>query len=268
MRCGLWLWTFLLLALPCLVWAADSTDKPTEEPVTSSPSPASEEADVRVELIARQFTTLSAEIAARIVKLPFREGDWFAKGDLLVELYCGIQLAKLNRAKAVLSAESAKAKVLGRLDQLNVTSKMEIVTAKAEEEKAQAEMVIIQTEIEGCRISAPFAGQLVTLPVREHQYVKSGEALVEILDPRVLELAFNMPSRWLQRLHKQDRLLVRIDETGKSYPARILTFGARIDAISQHVKVTGEIIGQFPELSPGMSGRILSGMRQQPAAKP
>lgn len=243
----------LLFVLPGWVWAGEIAGK------SSALSPKLEEMEIRAELLARQSTTLSGEMAARILKCPFREGDSFAKGDLLIGFRCDIQQAKLSRAKAVLLAESSKANILGRLDTLNVTSKLELAVAKAEEEKARADLAIIRAEVEMCQIEAPFAGQVVTLSVHEHQYVKPGDPLMEIHAAQPLELAFNMPSRWLQRVHKQDRFLVRIDETSKSYPAKIISFGARIDAVSQHVKVIGEIIGNFQELSPGMSGRVTLG---------
>lgn len=266
---------FLLLVLPRYALTEEGQGKPAEAPVTSSgpmEAPvargAVEDTEVRVELIARRVTTLSSELAARVEKAPLLEGESFAEGDLLVALHCRLPQARLDRAKAVLAAEVAKAGVYGRLDKLKVTSTIEMVTAKAEEEKARAELAVVQTEVDSCRIVAPFAGQIVSLAVRQHQYVKPGEALMEILDPRELEVAFNMPSKWLQCLRKQDRLMVRIDETNKSYPAKIISFGAKIDAVSQHVKVIGEIIGSFPELSPGMSGRIVSGLRQQLSPKP
>ncbi|MBF0178504.1 MAG: efflux RND transporter periplasmic adaptor subunit [Magnetococcales bacterium] len=246
----------LLALLPGLAWGEES----------SGAAPV-EEMEVRAELVARHFTTLSSEMAARILRIPFREGDAFAKGDLLVSLNCEILQARLNRAKAALQAESAKAKVQERLDNLNVTSRMEMVVAKAEEEKAQAEVAIIRAEIGGCQVLAPFAGRVVTLNAREHQYVKPGEALLEIHDPRTLELLFNIPSRWLQRLAARERFLVRIDETGKSYPAAIRAIGARIDAVGQQVKINGEILGVFPELTPGMSGRVTLG-GGRPAATP
>ena len=49
---------------------------------------------------------------------------------------------------------------------------------------------------------------------------------------------------------------VRIDETGMSYPAKITRVGARIDPVSQSVKVAAVIDGQFADLIAGMSGRI------------
>lgn len=217
---------------------------------------SAETTEIRGELFARQFTTLSSEIAARILKIPFREGDTFKQQNTLVTFDCAVQQAKLVRAKAILKAERSKAKVLGKLDKLNVTSKLELTTALAEEAKAKAELAIINAEIRQCWVIAPFSGQVVTQTVQEHQYVKAGQTLLEIHNPHKLELRFNIPSHWLQNFKLGHNFLVRIHETSRSYPAKITGFGARIDAVNQVVKVASEISGYFPELKPGMSGRV------------
>ncbi|MEY3202384.1 MAG: hypothetical protein RIR70_1934 [Pseudomonadota bacterium] len=53
------------------------------------------------------------------------------------------------------------------------------------------------------------------------------------------------------------RFEVKIDETGKSYPAHITRIGARIDPVSQSVKIVAAIDNKYPELIAGMSGQVL-----------
>lgn len=245
------LWVLLSLFAPIRLLMA-------EEPLPAPPDNMSgAEPALRAELLAKQFTTLSSEIGARIIQLPFREGAWFKKGDTLGLFDCTVQQAKLLRAQAIMQAETEKAEMLARLDKLNVTSKLELTTAKAEAAKAQAELSIIRAELKSCQLIAPFPGQIVRLAVQEHQYVKPGQVVLDIHNPTQLELVVNLPSRWMQRYSLNDRFLLRVDETGKSYPAKILSFGARMDAVNQLVKMTGEIVGAFPELMPGMSGQVI-----------
>ncbi|OAN50677.1 hypothetical protein A6A04_17785 [Paramagnetospirillum marisnigri] len=66
-----------------------------------------------------------------------------------------------------------------------------------------------------------------------------------------------VPSKWLVWLKPGHAFQVAIDETGKIYPVKMVRIGARIDPISQSVKVTGAIGGHFPELFAGMSGKVL-----------
>ena len=49
---------------------------------------------------------------------------------------------------------------------------------------------------------------------------------------------------------------MKIDETGLTYPAKITRLGARIDPVSQSLKVAAVIDGRFAELIAGMSGRV------------
>jgi multidrug efflux pump subunit AcrA (membrane-fusion protein) len=92
--------------------------------------------------------------------------------------------------------------------------------------------------------------------VREQQYVQPGQALLDILDDTSLELEFLVPSSWLRWLKPGQALRVTIDETRKTYPARFTRIAARVDPVSQSIKVAATIDGTFPELIAGMSGRV------------
>ena len=108
-----------------------------------------------------------------------------------------------------------------------------------------------------CSVTAPFDGRVVEQKVRGQQYVQPGQSLLDILDDSVLELDFVVPSKWLVWLKPGVAFQVAIDETARSYPVKLTRIGARIDPVSQTVKVAGAIGGHFPELSAGMSGRVL-----------
>ena len=61
-------------------------------------------------------------------------------------------------------------------------------------------------------------------------------------------------SPWLTEGYKFE---IKLDETGKSYPAKITRVNGKIDPISQTIKVAAVIDGEFKEISPGMSGVLI-----------
>ena len=65
-----------------------------------------------------------------------------------------------------------------------------------------------------------------------------------------------MPSAWLRWLKTGFAFSVAVDETGKTYPATVVRTGARVDPVSQSIKVIGRITENAPELIPGMSGPV------------
>lgn len=212
--------------------------------------------EIRAQLLPRQFTVIAAEIGAKINRLPVAEGGAFKVGQLLVGFDCSVQQAQLQKARAEHGAAEHTLNANKRLLELNSIGQLEVDLARSALSKAAAEVAAQQAVLSKCAIQAPFAGRLAEQKVREQQYVQPGQPLLDILDDSVLELEFLVPSGWLTWLKPGVRFEVEIDETGKTYPAKFIRIGARVDPVSQSVKVAAAIDGRFPELITGMSGRV------------
>jgi RND family efflux transporter MFP subunit len=144
-----------------------------------------------------------------------------------------------------------------RLHELNATGRQELEQAEGEVAKQRAEVAQMQVLLSKCTIAAPFSGRVAEQKVREQQYVQAGQAMLEIIDDSVLEVEFIMPSRWLAQVRAGAPVQIAVDETGRTYPARVQRVGARVDPVSQSVKVVAAIDGRPGELMAGMSGRLV-----------
>jgi len=213
--------------------------------------------EIRAQLSPRDFTTLAAEIGAKVERITVREGEHFTKGQMLISFDCSVNRAQLDEARAAQSAADKTVSVNQRLLELQTVGKLETELSVAESQKARAKVSAMSAMVTKCSVSAPFDGRVVEQKVRQQQFVQPGQALLDILDDSVLELDFVVPSKWLVWLKPGHLFQVAIDETGKSYPVKLTRVGARIDPVSQSVRVVGAIGGRFPELTAGMSGRVL-----------
>jgi membrane fusion protein (multidrug efflux system) len=209
---------------------------------------------IRVQLTPFQQTTLSSEIAANISKLPLREGETFRQGQPLVEFDCSLLTAQLSKAEALAEAARQALKVSERLVELNSISSLEVDQARAKVKETAAEEEAMRVNVSKCSLKAPYDGRIAKLQVDAYQYVTPGKPLMDIIETKRLEVRLIVPSRWLSWLKPGNRFTVRIEELGRSYPARVLRLGARIDPLSQTVPLTAEIVGSHAELLPGMSG--------------
>lgn len=218
--------------------------------------PGLDRQEIRAQLSPRRYTTIAAEVGAKISRIAVAEGARFRAGQLLVALDCSMQQAQLQKAKAVLAAAEQTFKANSRLEELRSIGKVELQVSQAEVAKAKADVAASAVILSKCTITAPFAGRVAEQKAREQQYAQPGQPLLDILDDSVLELEFIVPSRWLVWLKPGHAFQVAIDETGKSYPARVQRIGARVDPVSQSVKLSATIAGKFPELIAGMSGRV------------
>ena len=216
-----------------------------------------ERQDMRAQLMPRRYTTLGAEIGAKVNRLGFREGERFREGDRLIEFDCSIQVAQHDRALAQQFAAKNVLTGSQRLAELKAIGGVELRNAEAEVQKAGAEVAFSKATLEKCVVLAPFPGRVAEQKVREQQFVQPGQLLLDILDDSALELEFIAPTRWLAWLKPGYAFRVRVEDTGKTYPARVQRVGARADPVSQTVKAVAVIDGQFAELLAGMSGRVM-----------
>lgn len=239
-----------LLAAACAVIVA-------HPPAMAAPQGDSLERNaLRAQLVPVHQTTLAAGIAERIDRLAVREGEPFAKGDLLVGFDCSVQQAQMKKAQATLDGAAATHRANLRLADLNAIGEVELAVGAAEVAKAEADIGYLKAVLAKCSIHAPFSGRVGETHARAKQFVGLGEPIVEIFDDRTLELEFIVPSRWLAWMTPGFAFFVDMDDTGRRYPARLTRTAARVDPLSRSIKVMATIDGEHPELLAGMSGRV------------
>jgi RND family efflux transporter MFP subunit len=245
-----------LITCATIAQAAAPSAPPAKADTYPITRPALEKQEIRAQLAPRRYTTIAAEVGAKISRITVAEGGSFRAGQTLVVLDCSLQQAQLQKTKAALSAAEHTFSANKRLEELHSIGKVELDVSEAEVAKTRAEVASNAAVISKCAVPAPFSGRVAEQKVREQQYVQPGQALLEILDDSVLELEFIVPSRWLVWLKPGYGFQVRIDETNKVYPAKVQRIGARVDPVSQSVKLSAAIDGKFAELIAGMSGRV------------
>lgn len=213
--------------------------------------------EIRAQLTARDYTTLSSELAARIDRMTTRVGERFKKDDVLVVFDCAIQRAQQAHARAaVVQAEKTYA-MNTRLAQLKSIGQLELEISAAEVQKQKADLAAADATVSKCTITAPFSGVTVDQKAREFQYATPGQPLLEILDDHALEIELIAPSRWIDWLKPGSTFELHIDETNRNYPARVDRLSGRVDPVSQSIKVIGTLAGNTDGLMAGMSGRAL-----------
>lgn len=221
-----------------------------------TPSAGAGLAEIRAQITPLRYTSIASEVGARISSIEVTEAGAFTKGRLLVAFDCSVQEAQRDKARAEVLAAETQHKANQRLAALNSIGELELEMSRIAIIRARAELSFNQALIEKCLIHAPFSGRVAEQKVREQQFVQPGQVLLDIFDDSSLELEFLIPSAWLRWVKPGLPLRVSIDETRKTYPARFTRIGARVDPVSQSIKVAATIDGRFPELMAGMSGRI------------
>ncbi len=225
--------------------------RPADVPAPSTPSPTDA---VRVLLVADRETTLSSPVTAKIKMLYVSIGVQFGEGQTLVRFDCEEPVAKLGMANAELAGavEAHEAKI--RMQGLEQASDVEVALAASAAAKARSQVELQQAQVAQCTIKAPWAGRVAKVHVRTHMSVTPGQPMVDLVKSGPLRLKLNAPSRMVGKVKPGSLFDVTIDETGKTYQARVLAVNSRVDPVSQTVEIEASIVRNFTELLPGMSG--------------
>jgi len=219
-----------------------------------APSIGAEEGEARFVLKAAHRTTLSSQIAARIEEMPFRPGERFEEGDVLVRFDCRVFRAERDKVQAELEGVRKKLESHRRLDEMGSISRLKVVSAEAELAQTEAELRIARINVDRCTVTAPFDGRVVKRQARAHQSVKRHQELLEIVDHSNLQAEIVVPGTWMNRLEPDQQLQLRVDETGEVVPGQIRTLGAVVDPASQTATIRAEPGPAEEPLLPGMSG--------------
>lgn len=198
--------------------------------------------------------TLYAQVQGRVSMLPYKEGQRFGKGHTLVQIDCDKYKAELAVAQAEHESKDKVYKNNLELAKLNAVSKLDLEISAADAKKASASARVVGINVKGCQIVAPFGGRVVSVMVNEHENVFPNDKLISLLDDSSLEIELVLPSASLSWLQRKSVFTFVVDETRRSYPARVKEIGASVDAASQTIKVIGAFEKLPPEVLAGMSG--------------
>lgn len=251
----------LLLSTP--LWA-QNLDDPLGSleavlPTLIEPAPQTytESTAIRALLEPLQSAILASEMDGKIARLHKRDGENFQKGDRLVTFDCDSHEIERRRLKSKLNSTELIYENALQLQSLNSIGELDVSLAEAETFIAKAELAGANLRVQRCAINAPFNGRVIEVARKQHEWINIGEPLMEIFNDQDYLLKMLIPSSWLVWLKPGTLFRVSIDETGKTYDAKITKIGARIDPVSRTVTVRGKITQSDKDFIHSMSGNAI-----------
>jgi len=202
---------------------------------------------------ASQQATITTDLVARASSVGFREGQRFNKGDILIAFDCRRQMSELAAATAQQKEMEVAYQSALILEKRNAGSRQDTEVSRARVDRASAEADGMRAKIDQCEIKAPYDGRVVDLQIQAHEMPIAGKPIISIVADGDAEIELVVPSSWLIWIRAGADFAFFVDETRRSYPAKIVRVGAAVDAVSQTIKIYGSFVSA-PEVLPGMSG--------------
>ncbi|RIJ34259.1 efflux RND transporter periplasmic adaptor subunit [Pontibacter oryzae] len=121
------------------------------------------------------------------------EGQSVKEGQLLFKIMPKLYEAELQKAQAEASAAQIEYLNTKKLADSNVVSPNELAMAKANLDKAKAELALAQVHLQFTEIRAPFDGIIDRFHVRQGSLVDEGDLLTELSDNSKMWVYYNVP---------------------------------------------------------------------------
>jgi RND family efflux transporter MFP subunit len=218
------------------------------------------------DVVARNDSTLTSEVAARVARIGADTGARVEAGRVLVELddadyRLALAQARAQAAAARARAEQAQARLL-RARRLNVdkyVSDDELAALEAETQGAQAESrvreagrSVAERDLSKTRIRAPFDGVVLERMAQVGAAVAPGTPLLRIVDLSAPEVEARLQPAQATELERAGE--AGLEAGGREWALRLLRVADAVDATSRTRVVRLSFTGEAP--APGTSGTL------------
>lgn len=207
-------------------------------------------------LRAAESVMLRPEIAGRIHRIHFRDGQTVRAGDILFELDSSVLGAEVAQARAELDLAKSNVRRTRELANQRFVSARSLDEAESSMRVLEARLELAQARMGKTRLEAPFDGVLGLRKVSVGDYVDVGADLVMLEDLSSMQVDLRLPERFLGAIEPGQEILLELDAyPGASLRARLLAIDAQVDAGGRALLVRGRLDSNDTKLRTGMFAR-------------
>jgi len=207
-------------------------------------------------LRANESVVIKPEIAGRIAKLGFSDGERIRAGRVMVQLDTSVPAAELEQVRAERALALAKYERAVELAEKNFVSAQARDEAGANLQVVDARLALARARLEKSSILAPFGGIVGLRNVAPGDFVKDGAELVTLEDTSSMKVDLRLPERVIGRLRRGQLLEISVEALpGRTFKASIDALDATVDANGRSILVRGRIPNTDEILRAGMFAR-------------
>ena len=208
-------------------------------------------------LKANESVIVRPEIAGRIARIGFEEGQQVAMDTPLFVLDDSVFVAQVAQAKANLELSTRNAKRAEELFGRGLISASERDASRASLDANQAALNLARAQAAKTVIKAPFAGRAGLRGAAIGDYVNPGQDLVVLEDLDRMKLEFRLPELALPDIAVGQPVEVDLDAwPGQTFAAQLYALDSRVADDTRSIAARARLDNPDGRLRPGMFARV------------
>jgi membrane fusion protein, multidrug efflux system len=218
-------------------------------------------------LAANESVVIAAEIAGRISRIGFSEGEPVNAGDVLIELDDTVLKAELDKVRSDLSlARANRERALTLANQGAGTQRARDETEAAFQSQL-ANLALAEARLQKSALTAPFAGVVGLRNVSVGAYVVPGQRIVDLADIKTLKVDFRIPEMNATQVRVGNTILVTADAVpGDTFEGNIFAIDPIVDVNGRALRLRARVANPQGRLLPGFFARVRIVLDQRPNA--
>lgn len=207
-------------------------------------------------ILADESVILNSEVAGKVEKIYFQEGEKVKKGDLLIKLNDEEVVAEIEKLQFTRKLNEDNEYRQKQLLDKEAISREEYETSLTTLNTTVAEIKVMQARLDKHRIRAPFDGVIGLRDVSEGSYLNPGSRIADLhkIDP--VKVEFSVPSKYISLVNVGDSLSFTVDAYEDAFEGSIYAIEPQIDPQTRSLKVRAKASNQESKLFPGQFARI------------
>ncbi len=213
-------------------------------------------------------TVLSFRVDGKVQNIGVKVGSRVSVGSLVARLDSTdydlevkrrrAQVAQVNAKYEQARFEYARVRSLYEVDNVSKReldqSRAMFESASAEHEAAREALALSRRKLSYCVLTSPLQGEIVSVPVEEHQTVQAGQPVAVLASLKAMEMQLGVPAGLISRIKSGDQAVVSFDALkGLEFPARVSEVGVETGPTTTY-PLTLRLLELDPAVRPGMVG--------------
>lgn len=207
---------------------------------------------------ANESAQLRPEIAGLVQAIYFEEGQTVKQGDLLMKIDDAELRAQFAQVEARFKLAELNVARSESLSETRTIPQSEYDRARSEYAAARAELDVLKLRIEKTSLRAPFDGVIGARTLSPGDYVTSGSILTTLNDLSRLKISFQVPERYLGKVHAGTPFTIRTRQGGAlaEITGEVYFVSPVIDRSTRSSEVKGYVARPPAMLKPGMFANV------------
>ncbi|HAI75607.1 MAG TPA: efflux transporter periplasmic adaptor subunit [Microscillaceae bacterium] len=207
-------------------------------------------------LLANEEVSVRSELSGKVTGIFFREGDYVAKGALMVSMQNEDLKARLRKLEYTKQLNEAKEYRQRSLLQKEAISQQEYDIALTELNTINAEIELLGIEIEKTNIKAPFDGIVGFRNVSVGSYLTPSVEIAKLTNTNPIKLQFAVPAKYINVVQNGALVQFQTDNSEQNFQGTVYAIEPKVDEATRTVVIRALCPNPARSLVPGAFAKV------------